>query len=217
MPEYRTEPYVVPVGSGLLPEGERSRRVALTSFDKGRSAVPRVPSREVVCYECGMVTSVPTAALSAKCSHCQAYLKMTDVELKPGAQRLTVRTLGDVRVLADAVLSQLSVVCRHCYLNGRGSGNFRCSGNLEVNCNNRIEGSVQASRLLVPRGVDLVLTQGATCDELVVIGRVTGRIVARKSVTLRRGAELYGNCFTPDLNVEPGAVHRGEWHAVVPE
>ena len=196
MPRYSTEPIVVSVASGILPEGERSRRVALTSFPPLSKRVS-VPLREVVCYECGQRTQVPSAALSAICSHCRSHLKMTDVEIKSGSQRLTVRTLGDVTVHADAVLSQLSVTCRNCYLNGRGSGVYRCSGLLKVSCNNRIEGSVQAARMEVDRGVELVITQGIMADELIVSGRVSSRVVSRKSVVLRRGAELIGACFAP--------------------
>ena len=216
MPRYSTEPIVVSVASGILPEGERSRRVALTSFPPLSKRVS-VPLREVVCYECGQRTQVPSAALSAICSHCRAHLKMTDVEIKSGSQRLTVRTLGDVTVHVDAVLSQLSVTCRNCYLNGRGSGVYRCSGLLKVSCNNRIEGSVQAARMEVDRGVELVITQGIMADELIVSGRVSSRVVSRKSVVLRRGAELIGACFAPELIIEQGAVHRGEWHQVRPD
>ncbi len=215
MPRYSTEPIVVPVASGLLPESERNLRVALTSFSV-RSEPPEVPQREVVCYECGRRTQVPAAALSAICTHCRAHLKMTDVDLKPGAQRLTVRTLGNVTVQADAVLSQLSITCGNCYLHGRGSGTFRCSDLLKISCNNRIEGPVQAGRLEVERGADVILTQGATVDELVVSGRLSGRIVARRRVVVRRGGELYANCFTPSLEVEQGATHRGEWHREQP-
>lgn len=49
MPEYKTEPLVVPSVSGLLPEGERNRRVALTSFSSARNKRVEVPTREVVC------------------------------------------------------------------------------------------------------------------------------------------------------------------------
>ncbi len=214
MPEYKTEPIVVPVDSGILPEGERNRRVALTSFNRAPAAVPQ---RTVMCYECGQYTDVPSAALSAKCSKCHAHLKMADITLKPGAQRLTARTLGDVTIQSGAVLSQVTIVCRNCYVNGRASGSYQCSGNMEVGCSNRMEGSVQAGKLVVERSVNLVLTQGATVDEMEVYGRVTGRIVARKSVLLHRGAELIGTCFAPVMKLEPGAAHRGEWHEGSPE
>ncbi len=206
----------MPVVSGLLPESERNRRVALTSFVP-RTENPQVPKREVICYECGLHSQVPVAALSANCMHCHAHLKMTDVDLKPGAQRLTVRTLGNVTVQPEAVLSQLSIVCNNCTLYGRGSGAYRCSGTLRVSCNNRIEGSVQAKRMLVDKSTDVVLTQGVTTDELEVYGRLTGRVVANKCIVIHRGGELYGDCYAPSLSVEEGGVHRGQWHDVIPE
>ncbi len=199
------------VASGLLPESERNRRVALTSFSS-LSERPVVPQREVECYECGSRTQVPSAALSAICSHCRAHLKMTDVELRPGAQRLTVRTLGDVTVQSGAVLSGLSVTCGNCTLSGRGAGSYRCCGLLKVSSNNRIDGSVQAGRMLVERGADVILTQGANVGELEVAGRLSGRIVARGTITVRRGGELYGDCFAPSLVIEQGGAHRGVWH-----
>lgn len=218
MPEYRTEPFVVPFSSGLLPESERSRRVALTSFSaRSSESVNRVPLREVECYECGRRCAVPEAALSAKCSHCNAHLKMTDVELRPGAQRLTVRTLGRVTVLADAVLSQVSIVCGSCLLNGKASGSYQCFGTMRVSCNNSMEGSVRAGELVVERGVTLELQQGATANRVVIAGKVMGRVVAHGEVVLKRGAELHGDCYAPSLVLRGGAVHRGVWHEVKPE
>ncbi len=217
MPEYKTEPLVVSVVSGILPESERNRRVALTSFGSASSKRPEVPQREVVCYECGRVTPVPAAALSGKCAHCNAHLRMTDAELRPGSKKLTIRTLGDVTLPADAVLSQLSIVCRNFTFYGRGSGTFRCSGTMRVNSSNRIEGSVQAGCLVVARGAELILAQGATVDKLEVYGRVSGRIVAREGVTLHRGAALYGDCYAPSLSLASGATHRGEWFERQPE
>ncbi len=204
---------IAPYPSGILPEGERDRRAALTSFAT-RAKRSQVPGREVVCYECGRRSHVPAAALSASCIHCHAHLRMADVELKPGSQRLTVRTLGNVSILPDAVLSHLSIVCHDLFLNGRASGNFRCSGTLRISCNTRIEGTVQAGKIVVGKAVDVVLVQGASVGELEVSGRVTGRIEASGAVVLHRGGELLGDCHSPRMEVEEGAVHRGQWEKV---
>lgn len=201
---------IAPYPSGILPEGERNRRAALTSFAT-RAKRAQTPGREVVCYECGRRSHVPAAALSASCIHCHAHLRMADVELKPGSQRLTVRTLGNVTILPDAVLSHLSIVCRDLFLNGRASGNFRCSGTLRISCNTRIEGTVQAGKMEVAKAADVVLVQGASVGELEVSGRVTGRIEASGAVILHRGGELLGDCRSPRMEVEEGAVHRGQW------
>ena len=154
MPDFRTEPLIVPTVSGLLPAGERDRRVALTSFrsDEGRV---QVPMREVVCYECGQTCQVPSAALSANCIHCHTHLNMADVEIRPGSRRLTVRTLGHVHVPAAPVLSHLSVVCNNRDVDGRVSGSFRCTGTLSLNASMVLDGAVSAGKLVVDKGLDV--------------------------------------------------------------
>ncbi len=208
MPEFRTSPLIVPTVSGLLPEGERNRRVALTSLSSGRERTS-VPQREVCCYECGRRSHVPAAALSAQCLHCHAHLNMGDVELKPGSRRLTVRTLGDVTIAPDAVLSHLSIVCRNLHVNGRGTGSFRCTGRLNFATSLTVEGSIKADALAVERACDVVLEQGAQVRSAHIRGRLTGNLHALGSVTIARGGVLAGDCVAAELILEPGGQHQG--------
>ena len=131
--EYHTQPLVVPVVSGYVPVEERRRHGVFAPLppDAREERVP-VPTREVVCYECGRRSQIPAAALSAHCVHCRAHLNTANIELKPGTSRLTVRTLGDVTLPAGVVLSHLSIICRHLTIAGRASGSLRCSGTLTL-------------------------------------------------------------------------------------
>ncbi len=208
MPEFRTEPLIVPTVSGLLPEGERNRRVALTSFSSGRER-STVPQREVCCYECGRRSHVPAAALSAQCLYCHAHLNMGDVELKAGSRRLTVRTLGNVTIAADAVLSHLSIVCHNLQVNGRGNGSFRCSGRLNLASSLTIEGSVFADTLIVERGCEVTLEQVAQVNRALIRGKLRGKLNAHGDVTVARSGLLVGDCTATALNVEPGGQHQG--------
>lgn len=210
MPEYKTEPLVVPSVSGLLPESERARRVALTSLVPEAKRV-QVPTREVVCYECGKRSHVPTAALSAACVHCHAHLDMADVELRPGTRRLTLRTLGNVTIHPDAILSHLSIVCNNLTAHGRVSGDFQCSGRMSLGASSRIEGRVHVDTLAVEKGVSAVFANGVDARVVDVYGRLTGRVDASESVIIRRGGEVAGDCFCPDLVQEEGALLRGHW------
>ncbi len=213
MPEFRTEPLIVPTVSGLLPEGECRRRVELASLPRGGMprGVPRpsVPQREVCCYECGRRSHVPAAALSAQCIHCHAHLNMADVELKPGSRRLTVRTLGNVSIAADAVLSHLSIVCRDLTVNGRGSGSFRCTNRLLFATSLTVEGAVRADSLVVEKQCQVVLEKGAELRSADIRGKLTGRIEALGDVRIARGAELVGDCLAASLTIEPGGRHTG--------
>ncbi|MBQ4636009.1 MAG: polymer-forming cytoskeletal protein [Akkermansia sp.] len=210
MPEYRTEPLISTCASGLLPEGECNRRVALTSFNT-RENRAKVPAKEVVCYECGRRSRVPAAALSANCIHCHAHLRMSDVELKPNSSRLTVRTLGNVTVQADAVLSQLSIVCHNMYLNGKGNGSFRCTGRMRITTDTQIDGEVNVGSLHISRGTAVSFTRGAFADTVDIYGKVTGRIEATGKVKIHRGAQLCGDCYCPMLILKSGASHNGRW------
>lgn len=206
MPEFRTEPLVVPTVSGLLPEGERERRVALTSFHPAPEAKP-VPLREVRCYECGKRSSVPASALSANCIHCHTHLNMADVEIKPGTRRLTIRTVGNVTAPADVVLSHMNIQCDNLDVYGRISGTLSCSGRLRFANTMRVEGRVRAAEMLVEKGADIVLSDGGEFREVTVAGRLTGVIRARK-VHILRGGELNGTCSAEQIEVQPGGINR---------
>lgn len=205
MLEFRPEALVVSEVSGLLPEGERNRRVALTSFSKGSEN--RIPMREVVCYECGKSSTVPAAALSAHCLHCHAHLNMADEEILPGSERLTIRTLGDVTVPAETTLSHLSVVCRNMEINGHVSGSFRCTRAMIINESIRIDGALRAERLIVAKDAEVQLDKPAVVGAANIYGKVTGELHSDGVVKIYNGGELHGLCRAADLLAEPGAVY----------
>lgn len=208
MLEFRPEPLVASSVSGLLPEGERDRRVALTSFhSKGKES--QIPMREVVCYECGKTSSVPAAALSANCLHCHAHLNMADEEIRPGTERLTIRTLGDVTVPSETTLSRLSVVCRNMEINGHISGSFRCMRALVVNESVQID-NLQAGRLVVARDAEVMLTKPAHVGAANIYGKLTGVLRSEGVVKIYGTGEVTGLIFAADVVMEPGAVYNRE-------
>lgn len=203
MPEFRTEPLIVPTVSGLLPEGERDRRAALTSFRPDDARV-RVPMRDVVCYECGRTCQVPLAALSANCIHCHAHLNMADVEIRPGSRRLTVRTLGNVHVPSGTVLSNLSIVCNNMVVDGRVSGSFRCSGSLSFNASAVVDGSISAGKLVVDKAAEVELLVGAAAENVELYGSLKGRLQCKGKLHVYRGGAYEGVCKAADVVVDPG-------------
>ena len=203
MPEFRTEPLIVPTVSGLLPAGERERRIALTSFHSGEERA-QVPMRDVVCYECGESCRVPSAALSANCIHCHAHLNMSDVVVRPGSRRLTVRTLGNVHVPAGTVLSNLSVVCHNMEVEGRVSGSFRCTGTLSINASMKVDGPISAGRLVVDKGAELELEVGAVAESVDLFGRLKGRLQCKGGLHIYRSGSYEGVCKAADVVVDPG-------------
>ncbi len=134
---------------------------------------------------------------------------MGDIELKPGSRRLTVRTLGDVTITPDAVLSHLSIVCRNLHVNGRGTGSFRCSGLLNFATSLAVEGSVFAETLVIERGCEVELEQVAQVGRAKIRGKLTGKLNARGEVRITRGGQLVGDCTASQLTVEAGGQHAG--------
>lgn len=210
MPEFKTEPLVVPSISGLLPEGERNRRVALTSFATSRERA-KVPTREVVCYECGGRCEVPAAALSAACPRCHAHLNMADVELKPGLKRTTIRTLGDVTVPSDIVVSHLSIICRNLTVYGVATGSFQCSGKLKVRGTLNEDGKFGAATLHVKKGGHVTFAHIAEVGSAIINGLVEGNLSSPGEIEIRRNGELRGNCRCAKLTIDPGGSHTGQF------
>lgn len=194
---------IVPTVSGLLPEGERDRRAALTSFRPDEARV-QVPMRDVVCYECGRSCQVPLAALSANCLHCHAHLNMADVEIRPGSRRLTVRTLGNVHVPSGTVLSNLSIVCNDMVVDGRVSGSFRCSGTLSFNASAVVDGSISAGKLVVDKAAEVELLVGAAAETVELYGSLKGRLQCKGELHVYRGGSYEGVCKAADVVVDPG-------------
>lgn len=209
---YITEPLVVPVVSGYLPEGMRARRGIFSPPAPGarEERVP-VPVREVVCYECGKSVRIPTAALSAHCVHCRAHLNAADVVLKPGSRRLTIRTLGDVTVPAQVELSQLTVVCRNLLVSGKAVGTLHCSGSLVLRGHAVVEGHLQAATLEVAAGAQALCSPAIAAESARIDGKLTGRLYCNATIYIGRGGWLQGDCRAEHLSIDPGGRHEGEW------
>lgn len=211
-PRFHTKPLVVPVVSGYMPEQARGRRgiFAPPAPSMREERVP-VPTREVVCYECGRRSNIPTAALSAHCVHCQAHLNTADVVLKPGSRRLNIRTLGDVSVPTHVELSQLSIVCRNLIVSGKAVGNLHCTGELVLRGQAVVEGQVLARSLLVAVGAQAACAPSIAVETALIEGQLAGRVHAMDSVHIGRAGQLRGDCRAEHVSVEPGGLHIGEW------
>lgn len=168
-----------------------------------------IPTRSVICYECGGVSEVPLAALSAHCGHCHAHVALGDVTLYPGSPKTRIRTQGDVRVHPNAVLSHLDIACHRLDMIGKASGTFRCTGTLAVSSQTVIEGSVEAHNLHVRKKAHVTLRREARVHDACISGMLEGSLSATGTVHITKTGSLLGDLRTAKLTVEPGGVHRG--------
>lgn len=209
---YNTQPLESPTVSGLLPEEDRKLKGIYSLPPRGaREDRVAVPTREVVCYECGKRSHIPVAALSAHCVHCRTHLNTADITLKPGSRRLTVRTLGDVTLPAHVELSHLSITCRNLVVSGKGEGSLRCSGELTLRGSARLEGQVQAGSLRVAAGAKATVQPGLSAHDAELEGQLCGRLHVKDILHIRKGGCLQGDCRSPRLVVDPGGRHIGLW------
>lgn len=168
-----------------------------------------IPMRSVVCYECGGVSEVPRAALSAHCVHCNAHVALGDVTLFPGSAKTRIRTHGDVRVHPRAALSHLDVACHRLDMQGSASGNFRCTGTLSISSRTVIDGSVEAHNLHLRKKAHVTLRREARVHHAHISGILEGNLAATGTVRIAKTGQLLGDVTATELSVEPGGIHRG--------
>jgi len=93
---------------------------------------------------------------------------------------------------------------------GKGS---RISGKLCFDGAALIEGEVQGE---ITAQENLVISESAivdaklTVDSVVIIGKVTGDVIARGRIEIRAPGRLYGNITTPNLVIQEGVVFEGQ-------
>ena len=96
----------------------------------------------------------------------------------------------------------------HAYL-GKGS---RVSGKLNfdgtVRVDGQVEGEISAQDTLIV-GERAVVTAQISGNTVVIRGKVTGDINARKRVEIRAPGKLFGNIVTPSLVIHEGVIFEG--------
>lgn len=96
----------------------------------------------------------------------------------------------------------------HAYL-GKGS---RVSGKLNfdgtVRVDGQVEGEISAQDTLIV-GERAVVTAQISGNTVVIRGKVTGDINARKRVEIRAPGKLFGNIVTPSLVIQEGVIFEG--------
>jgi len=92
---------------------------------------------------------------------------------------------------------------------GKGSrieGKLTFEGSVKID--GHVEGEIQAQHAVIV-GETAVINAQICADTIVLKGKVTGDITARKQVELRGPAKLTGNITTPSLVIHEGVVFEG--------
>jgi len=93
-----------------------------------------------------------------------------------------------------------------------GTMSFKDPVNLQIN--GRFEGTLD-TRGMLTIGEKAFVSANIVGDEITIAGRVTGEVVAKKSLKLVSPARVDGNIRTPLLEINKGAVLNGNCQMVV--
>lgn len=171
----------------------------------------QTPSREVECFACRKKTSVPATAVSARCSHCAAYIKLDDVSLHSRTHRTKVQTCGSVTVQANTDLKGIEIECRDLIMHGKASGNIQCHGVCKIKTDQHISGRLSARRLTVEKRITVLVTHGIQADNVRLQGTLEGTLSSQGTVMIHKNAKLLGDITARRLIIEEGGIHHGDF------
>lgn len=106
---------------------------------------------------------------------------------------------------SDAATSEASVQA-HLGKGSRVEGKLTFEGSVQID--GQVEGEIEAQDSVII-GETAVVTAQVSAGTIVVKGKVTGDIIARKRVELRAPARLIGNITTPSVVIHEGVVFEG--------
>lgn len=161
------------------------------------------------CFAADGDTAVPVTAVSARCSHCSAYIKLDDITLHSRTHRTKVQTCGCVTVQANADLKGLHIECRDLILNGKASGDLLCQRRLQN------QGGPAYFRDLARPQANRGKKDGRTghggvhVENAWIQGTLEGALTAEGTVTIHRHAKFLGDITARRLVIEEGGIHQG--------
>ncbi len=180
-------------------EGEPRDRAARI----GRTAMPT--RQEIHCYECGYTFQATGRVHSLLCPKCRHTLDQSDYTIDAECTE-RVRTTGNIRLSAGAVLVRGALIGRDIVLAGKVEG-----GTLKANRRLVIEAGAAFDQDLVA-AQDLTIGPGAACRftgrrifrAVEVAGELDGHFACSGLIHVRAGGHLKGRIHGAHLCVEEG-------------
>lgn len=163
----------------------------------------------VVCFDCGAEQELNSAASSTICPSCSVHMDLRDYKINTAFSR-AIRTHGEVHVTSSGDLSSSSVVCRSAVIEGKMRGSLQCLERVEFRVPARLQGKVSAPLIVIGKKADVQFFRQLQVGSIEIRGKMTGEIVARSLVTIRRTGSLDGNVVARSINVEKGGTFSGQ-------
>jgi len=109
-------------------------------------------TREITCYRCGHIFAVSGKALSVFCKKCQQRLVLEDLRITASHPGRELTTCGNLVVEPTAKLHIQRIVAENVLVRGRVIASIVARSTLEIASGGRVDGAVEAARLLVRDG-----------------------------------------------------------------
>ncbi len=200
------DPKYAPSRSRLPGSGKKApaKKSGAPAPHVGRTALP--PRFDILCYACGY-RFVLTGRMgdSVLCSKCREALLTKDYTLdRPWSE--PVKTVGTVVVAPGAVLSAVKIVARRVRVAAdTGQAEIECQ-DLEMDKGGTLDlGRATFRDLFVGEKARCSFSRVVACRKIEVRGRLTAKVRAEESVSIRVGGMVRGEIVTPRLAVEDGA------------
>jgi len=169
----------------------------------------RQRSLVVECFECQRKQQVSGAATSTICPGCSAHIDLRDYKISSGFSR-TIRTRGDVHLMAKGDLSSSSVICGSALVEGRLRGNLHCDGTATINFSGKIPGRLTARHVVIERKASIHCFRRMRVSSIEIRGQMSGEIIAQTMVTIHKKGSLEGNVTAKAITVEKGGIFSGQ-------
>lgn len=175
-----------------------------------------IPQKPVICFECGHISLVPQAALSARCHHCSSYINLDDITIHSRSYRTTARTRGNILVKEGTHLSGITIEAHHLTLLGKASGDFICTGDCTIKEDQHIHGTVQVRELILERKINAIFVQPVSAQSAVIAGIFNGTLNCKGTTTITKTGKILGDLNCPKLVIEEGGSHFGHYSKTLP-
>jgi len=165
-------------------------------------------TRLISCFECKRKHEVSDAATSTNCPGCSAHIDLRDYKIATSFSR-SIRTRGDVHLMAKGDLSSTSVVCRSALLEGKLRGNLQCETSATINLVGKIPGRLIANYVCVERKADVQCYRRVRVANIDIKGRMSGEIIATGAVNVHKTGVLDGNVTAKSITIDKGGIFSG--------
>jgi cytoskeletal protein CcmA (bactofilin family) len=181
----------------------------------GHTALPT--RHELVCYECRYAFAVTGRLDKVFCPKCRTELVTHSITVDDG-WREDVKTVGTIRVVAQATLKQVELIGTDIIIAGDVTeATIKPTRRLSLDTGARVRmGDLDGPELEIVAGARLKLDAPLICGDLTIRGELTAQVRAKGVVTLTESSQFSGSLHAAHLVIEDGAGLRADFRIALP-